>query len=203
MVVFLEICRAYPISSFLLVIGPFIGAVLTSASAYQGLKARLSNDQQAARIVTQVQSLAPLAETVRTYEANLESRGERSEALKKVTTLYDQTQALISAKLTGNVDAAEKLGAAERALSDLEFALHSVRTLTLLGSDALVMRIAPNTFIVTTSAPMTIKPKLAFSGLPPGTIANVLDPSRFTFKVIFTPSDNPVQNFGVSTDSDR
>lgn len=200
LIVFFEICRTYPISSFLLVIGPFIGAVLTAGSAYQGLKARLSNDQQAVRIVSEVQSLSPRAEMVRTYELNLESRGERSESLKKVTNLYDQTQILIAARLTGKVDTAEKLGAAERALADLELALLSVRTLTLLGSEALVMRIAPNTFSVTASAPISAWPQLTFSGLPNGTVANVLEPSLSGFKVIFTPSDKPVQIFGVSAE---
>lgn len=200
MAAFLEICRAYPIAFFLLILGPFIGAVITAASGYEGLKARLSTDQQAARIETTVRDLAPPAETIRRYEALLGAQGQRSEAMSQIIIRYDRLKSLVGLSLTGKADTADRLGTAERAIADLQGALQSVTIVSLLGHDALVVRIAANTFRVTFNGPLPATPRLTFSDLPPSAVATVLEPSKFGFTVVFTPSDIAVQHFGITAD---
>lgn len=160
--------------------------------------------QQKEKIVSGAAQIAPLVETIRRQQQQLEREATSRDIISKVLTQYDQLQQGISVfeQWTGRRDEENRLAAAEHIINELKALLGNVQTIQQPNGQALIIKTAPNSFLVTFPVPMRIPPAISFQNLPPGTTANILEKSNIGFSVVFTPRTTPVETFGFQASAE-
>jgi hypothetical protein len=184
---------------------PLVTGVILSFVGFEALQDRAKSDAQLDRIEkTAEQTLKQLPDinntlaTLSRYEQTLASFGERDKTLAAVLAQYrgmkHATEVFERFHTSKNHEERDQL--ASEVLDILSTNLMPVSTQEDLPTKPLILGLGSNTFRVLFSVPTRIPTQLQFMGLPPGTVAKVIENSKFGFTVVFEPASVPISTFG-------
>lgn len=198
---FIEVIRAFPVLSLILIGAPLVGGLASGLIGvylgYDNLQQRLERTQQADRVNNALNDLRLPVETIRRYETQLATNEQHSAILRRIVLQYDQLKAAIElqSKFTGRENSNGRIAAADQILGNIRELLGATKTISGPNGGALIINTAPNVFMVMFAVPMRIAPSLEFRDLPAGVVANIIEKSNIGFTVIFSPQTISVRNF--------
>ncbi|MGO9427555.1 hypothetical protein [Rhodoblastus sp.] len=202
----IEIFRIYPLLSLALMIGPFVGGVIGAYLGFDNLKGRLETNQHNERVEKSLDQIKIPMETVRRYETLASKYEHNTSLLQLIIRQYDQLRRGIATQswFSGKENVQDRIVSSEQIIENLRALLGVTQTVPGPGGkgEALRIQTAPNTFRVILPVPMRIPPRIEFSGLPAGVIANVIEKTNVDFTVIFSPQSITVNNFGFTADAE-
>lgn len=144
------------------------------------------------------QSLSAIVTALKTAQQQVADQEQAKAAVARIIGQYDSLQNGITTfeQISGTQDLKERLAAANHIIDELKIELGAIQFNNTPQGQALIVKIAPNTFRVTFPVPMRATPAINFPGLPHGVTPHVTEESNLGFTVMFTPLTIPIERLG-------